>query len=71
MTRSAARARTRAVIPVLQEVLMKSKKLKIARETLVMLSTRELPAIRGGAGQPVVSAFPVRCEPSGIVACPA
>ena len=69
VTRSAARAHQVAVVPVLQEVLMKPKKLKLARETLVTLATRELLAIRGGA-TPAVSAFPVACEPSGIVACP-
>jgi hypothetical protein len=58
------------VVPVLAEVLMKPKKLKLARETLVTLALRELHAIRGGVTFPAVSAFPVRCEPSGVIACP-
>lgn len=50
--------------------MMKSKKLKLTRETVMTLATRDLQVIQGGIPVPV-SAAPVRCEPSGIVACTA
>jgi hypothetical protein len=44
----------------------KSKqKLKVARETLVMLSKANLEAVAGG----VVTVAGAKCEPSGIRAC--
>lgn len=53
--------------------MIKSKKLKVARETLVMLSTRALAEAHGGIGKTIgcttYSAAPVACEPSGIIAC--
>lgn len=48
--------------------MIRSKKLQLARETLALLSTKELEVVQGGA--PVRSAFPVKCEPSGVRACP-
>jgi hypothetical protein len=49
--------------------MIKSKKLRLSRETLAILSTAELRGIRGGDSTRI-SAFPVACEPSGIRACP-
>ena len=48
--------------------MMKSKKLFLARETLVLLSNHALPGVRGGA--PIRETFQNSCEPSGIIACP-
>jgi hypothetical protein len=48
--------------------MIKTKKLSLARETLVLLSTRELRDVGGGGSRQ--SAFPNKCEPSGIIACP-
>jgi hypothetical protein len=51
--------------------MIKTKKLKIARETLRMLSSQTLQDLRGGIGVTTkVSAAPANCEPSGIIACP-
>jgi hypothetical protein len=46
--------------------MIKSRKLKLAREVLATLSTRELEDAQGGAD----SAAPAKCEPSGIIPCP-
>lgn len=43
----------------------KQKRLELARETLVALSTRTLEQVHGG----VVTVIGARCEPSGIIAC--
>jgi hypothetical protein len=51
-----------------EQAMIRSKKLQLARETLALLSTKELEVVQGGA--PVRSAFPVKCEPSGVRACP-
>lgn len=55
--------------------MIKSKKLKVGRETLVVLSTRALAGAHGGVGATVTcttySVKPVACEPSGIIACTA
>lgn len=48
--------------------MIKAKKLQLTRETVALLSTRELQVVQGGATKE--SAFPVKCEPSGIRACP-
>ena len=49
--------------------MQKTNKLKLARETVVMLSQMSLRQVQGGA---VIgpSARPVACEPSGVIACP-
>jgi hypothetical protein len=46
--------------------MIKTRKLKLARETLATLSSTVLQDVQGGSR---VSAFPVKCEPSGIIAC--
>jgi len=46
--------------------MIKAKKLKLAREVLAMLSTKELRDAQGG----IDSAAPAACEPSGIRPCP-
>jgi hypothetical protein len=46
--------------------MIKTRKLKLARETLAMLSNKELAVANGG----VDSAAPANCEPSGIIPCP-
>jgi hypothetical protein len=46
--------------------MKKIRKLKLSREVLATLSTRELGDAQGG----VNSAAPAKCEPSGIVPCP-
>jgi hypothetical protein len=46
--------------------MVKTRKLKLSREIVAMLSTRELQAAHGG----VDSAAPAKCEPSGIIPCP-
>jgi hypothetical protein len=48
--------------------MIKTAKLKLTRETLVMLSGQELRCVQGGA--PRNSAAPAKCEPSGIIPCP-
>ena len=46
--------------------MIKTKKLSLGRETIATLSTTVLHDVQGGSR---VSAFPVKCEPSGIIAC--
>ena len=46
--------------------MIKAKKLKLAREVLAMLSTKELRDAQGG----VVTTPGAACEPSGIRPCP-
>lgn len=46
-------------------MIKNKKKLKVARETLVMLSKAELDAVAGG----VVTVEGAKCEPSGIRPC--
>jgi hypothetical protein len=46
--------------------MIKTKKLKLDREVLAMLATKELAAVNGG----IDSAAPANCEPSGIIPCP-
>ena len=46
--------------------MIKAKKLKLARETLIQLSLTKLEEVRGGA----VTIVNGKCEPSGIVQCP-
>jgi hypothetical protein len=45
--------------------MLKTRKLRLDREVLAMLSTKELKDAQGG----VESAAPAKCEPSGIVPC--
>ena len=46
-------------------MIKSKKKLKVARETLAMLSNAKLEAVAGG----VVTVANAKCEPSGIIAC--
>ena len=46
--------------------MIKAKKLKLSRETLVQLSLSKLEEVRGG----VVTIVNGKCEPSGIIQCP-
>jgi len=46
--------------------MIKTKKLKLARETLVQLSLTKLEEVRGGV-QTIANG---KCEPSGIRPCP-
>jgi hypothetical protein len=46
--------------------MIKAKKLKLARETIVTLSARKLEVAQGG----VVTMPGAHCEPSGIRPCP-
>lgn len=48
--------------------MIKIKKLKLVRQTIATLSTKELQDVQGGNSRP--SAAPVKCEPSGVLACP-
>lgn len=47
--------------------MIKIRKLKLARETLVVLSSKTLQVVQGGTGN---SAVPARCEPSRLILCP-
>lgn len=49
--------------------MIKSKKLRVAKETVKTLSSRDLHAVQGGIVIPPNSGKP-GCEPSGIRACP-
>jgi hypothetical protein len=46
--------------------MIKAKKLKLARETIVTLKAKELEVAQGG----VVTMPGAACEPSGIRPCP-
>lgn len=46
------------------------KKLKLARETISTLSAPTLRQVHGGV-EITTSLAPVKCEPSGIIECPA
>lgn len=48
--------------------MIKIKKLRLARETLVLLPTKELQEVQGGDDRR--SGAPFVCEPSGIRMCP-
>jgi hypothetical protein len=48
--------------------MIKTKKLNLAREILLTLSSHDLQVVQGGAT--TRSAAPVACEPSGVRMCP-
>jgi hypothetical protein len=47
--------------------MIKTRKLTLAREVLVVLSSKTLEDVQGGTG---LSAVPIRCVPSRIILCP-
>jgi hypothetical protein len=47
--------------------MIKTKKLKLAREVIATLSTRKLVNVQGAGVTDSVA--PVACEPSGILMC--